>query len=326
MKTNLILHCGARAVDRDTLRNIPCPPATETWHPIPHIRMVDEVERALTASNMRIVNESFGVTEDNGRMFGLLQVANCVETVDYAYVIGLRGSLDKSLARGLAVGSSVFVCDNLAFSAEIVFDRRSTKRILDDLPQMVNAAIGQLNYRWNDQGKRIDAYKNTSIGNKDAAYLLAEIAGEVFPWQRFESIYSEFKAPRHPEFQKETLWALFNSVTEFLKPRADSKASGLWTLPARTSRLHKVCDDFAGVMLNAKPVEATPIEVAAQVVPVEVLEVVTVAAAPVEAVTAAPVEAVIQAQPIELPADVILDDESGWQPKGAIWMVPISDC
>ena len=117
-KSNLILHCGARAIDRTTLANIPCPQATETWHPIPHIRLVEEVQRSLAASNMRIVNESYGVTEDNGRMFGLLEIANCQEMTDYAYVIGVRGSLNKSLSRGLAVGSSVFVCDNLAFSSE----------------------------------------------------------------------------------------------------------------------------------------------------------------------------------------------------------------
>jgi hypothetical protein len=260
-KTNLILHCGARAIDRQTLSNIPCPPATETWHPIPHIRLVQEVERSLAASNMRIVNESYGVTEDNARMFGLLQVANCQETEDYAYVIGLRGSLNKSLSRGLAVGSSVFVCDNLAFSSEIVFHRKQTCFIERDLPLMVDTAIGLLGQRWNDQNRRIEAYKHTAIGLPDADHLLAEIAGDVFPWQRFEEIRNEFKAPRHPEFQKETLWALFNAVTEMLKPKADSKASGLWTMPARTGRLHKVCDDYAGLVIDTTAIVTPAVQV-----------------------------------------------------------------
>lgn len=250
MKANLVLHCGARAVDRNYLSTIPVPDPTETWHPISHLRLVTEVERALAASNMRIVNESYGVTEDNARMFGLLQIANCQDTKDYAYVIGLRGAIDKSLARGLAVGSSVFVCDNLAFSSEIVFHRKQTKNILEDLPRMVDTAIGQLAQRWNDQGRRIDTYKRTAIGNRDAAYLLMEMAGDVFPAQKLPDIYKEFKSPRHAEFGKENLWVLFNSVTEHLKPRAESKASGLWTMPARTGRLHKICDDFAGLVMD----------------------------------------------------------------------------
>lgn len=269
MKTNLVLHCGARAIGREQLSNIPCPPATDTWHPISHIHLVNEVERALTASNMRIVNESFGVTEDNARMFGLLQVANCQETKDYAYVIGLRGAIDKSLSRGLAVGSSVFVCDNMAFSSEIVMHRKQTKNILTDLPLMIDTAIGQLSAKWNDQGRRIETYKQTAIGNKDAAYLLMEMAGEVFPAQRLPEIYQEFKTPRHAEFGKENLWAMFNAVTEYLKPKADSKASGLWSMPARTGRLHKMCDDFAGLVIDVTAETITPrqLEVATVLAP-----------------------------------------------------------
>lgn len=270
-KTNLILHCGARAVDRQTLSLVPCPAPTSTWHPISHIHLVNEVERSLAASNMRIVNEAFGLTEDNARMFGLLQIANCKETTDYAYVIGLRGATDKSLSRGIAVGSSVFVCDNMSFSAEIVVSRKQTINILRDLPLLIDTAIGQLSARWNDQAKRIEAYKQTAIGNRDAAYLLMEMAGDVFPTQKLPDIYAEFKAPRHSEFGKENLWALFNSVTEFLKPRAESKATSLWTMPSRTGRLHKVCDDFAGLV----------IDVTAEVIPP------TVEVAPAEAVVAA---------------------------------------
>jgi hypothetical protein len=272
-KSNLILHCGARAIDRTTLANIPCPQATESWHPIPHIRLVQEVERSLAASGMVIVNESYGVTEDNGRMFGLLQIANHQDTVDYAYVIGLRGSLDKSLSRGLAVGSSVFVCDNLAFSSEIVFHRKQTKFCSEEIPAMVDTAIGQLSQRWNDQGRRIAAYKMTALSLRDADHLLAEVAGDVFPWQKFADIRAEFLNPRHPEFQKETLWALFNSVTEWLKPKADSKASGLWTMPARTSRLHKICDDYAGLVIDtAATVTPATVPVTVAVVPAEPAE------------------------------------------------------
>lgn len=282
MTTNLVLHCGARAIDRTRLATIPCPAATDTWHPIPHIELVNQVERSLAASNMRIVAESFGVTADNARMFGLLQVANCKDMSDYAYVIGLRGAIDKSLSRGLAVGSSVFVCDNLAFSGEIEMHRKQTKNIMEDLPLMVDTAIAQLAARWDHQGKRIAAYKNTGITDDQALRLLYNIAGDVFPEQRFFDINREFLAPRHPEFPKGTLWALFNSVTEFLKPRTDtSKASGLWTMPARTMRLHKACDDFAGLVIDTTAI----------VTPMAPTQVEVTPAVPVEAPQAAPATA-----------------------------------
>ena len=59
--------------------------------------------------------------------FGLLEVANCQQTEDYAYVLGLRNSHDKRFPAGLAVGASVFVCDNLSFSGEIKIGRKHTR-------------------------------------------------------------------------------------------------------------------------------------------------------------------------------------------------------
>lgn len=254
-KSNLILHCGARSISRDELNAIQAPAPTDTWCPVPYGRLVSEVERSLAASNMRVVSEAYGTTEGHKRMFGLLQVANCRDTQDYAYVIGLRGSIDKSLSEGVAVGSSVFVCDNLAFSSEIVFHRKNTTNVFEDLPVLVDTAIGQLSARWDEQGNRIAAYKNKGLTKRDAMVLTMEAAeAEVFPWAKGWDIYEEFKNPRHEEFRTGTLWTFFNAVTEHLKPRKEGKASGLWTMPARTGRLHKICDDWAGLTINAPAV------------------------------------------------------------------------
>lgn len=252
MKTsNLVLHCGARAINREQLFKIDAPAPTKSWNPVAYRDLVGEVEKALTASNMRIVNEAFGVTDENARMFGLLQVANCKETTDYAYVVGLRGSIDKSLSEGLAVGSSVFVCDNLAFSSEITFHRKNTVNVMNDLPLLVSTAIGQLGTRWNDQATRIESYKQKELTKRDAMVLTMEAAeADVFPWAKGWDIFQEFQNPRHPEFKGGTVWGFFNAVTEHLKPRKESKASGLWTMPARTGRLHKICDDYAGVKID----------------------------------------------------------------------------
>jgi hypothetical protein len=255
MKTNLVLHCGARSITRDELFAVKAPTPTDTWCPVPYSRLVTEVERSLAASNMRVVGEAYGVTDENKRMFGLLQVANCQPTTDYAYVVGLRGSIDKSLAEGVAVGSSVFVCDNLAFSSEIVFHRKNTTNVLTDLPTLVDTAIGQLSARWNDQNVRFDTYKNKGLNEEDALLLTYRAyKADVFPWAKGADVLSEFVKPRHAEFlaNGHTLWTFFNAVTENLKPRSEnSKASGLWSMPARTGRLHKICDDFAGLQLTA---------------------------------------------------------------------------
>nr|MBS0019438.1 hypothetical protein [Gammaproteobacteria bacterium] len=49
-------------------------------------------------------------------------------------MVGLRGSYDQTLPRGLAVGSRVFVCDNLAFSGEVTIKTKQTTFIGQRLP------------------------------------------------------------------------------------------------------------------------------------------------------------------------------------------------
>ena len=61
---------------------------------------------------------------------------------DYGLVIGLRNSHDKSFPASIALGSGVFVCDNLAFSAEVTIARRHTRFIERDLPRVVHTAVG----------------------------------------------------------------------------------------------------------------------------------------------------------------------------------------
>lgn len=184
----LCLHCGSRSVDRNFLSTIQTPVGTETHRPIGHLELITTVEQQLaTIGSMRVVNETFGVSEDNMQMFGLLQVANCQDTgADYAYVLGVRNANNKKFPAGVCVGSGVFVCDNLAFSSEIVLARKHTKQILDDLPALVGTAIGKLATHWTDQNVRIDAYRKTELTNKDAMVLLMEagLEEEVFPWTK----------------------------------------------------------------------------------------------------------------------------------------------
>lgn len=53
---NLLLHCGARHVERRTIAQSQTPAATPSWVPIPHIRLLELVESTLTASGLTIAN------------------------------------------------------------------------------------------------------------------------------------------------------------------------------------------------------------------------------------------------------------------------------
>ena len=242
--TNLMLHCGASKIERGALATIPTPQPTESWFPIPHTTLIERVEQTLGATNMRVVNEAHGLSADGLRYFGLLEVANCQATEDYAYVLGLRNSHDKRFPAGLAVGASVFVCDNLSFSGEIKIGRKHTRHLDRDLPRLVSSAVGQLADRWHEQARRIAAYRSHEIGDKQAHDLiLRALEARAITLTQIPRILTEWRAPRHVEFRVDgkTAWRFFNAVTEA------AKGSGLWSLPTRTQALHALLDTEVGL-------------------------------------------------------------------------------
>ncbi len=113
-KANLILHCGANAATREQIAATATPARTATWVPIPHDRLLVGVQECLARAGLSVVSQAHGLTRDGNRYFGLLQLATSGnEPNDFGLVVGLRNSHDRSFPAGLAVGASIFVCDNL---------------------------------------------------------------------------------------------------------------------------------------------------------------------------------------------------------------------
>src|SRR4051812_2114754 len=109
----LMLHAGANAVSYDELREAPIPDPTDTHIPIGHHEIVELMRYTLGFYQHEIVEEHHAITEDGMRYFGAMTLRSPYG--EYGDVVGLRNSHDKSFPIGIAFGSRVFVCDNLAF-------------------------------------------------------------------------------------------------------------------------------------------------------------------------------------------------------------------
>jgi hypothetical protein len=242
---NLMLHCGAHATDRDQVRSAPTPTPTETWYPIPHTRLLDQVESTLTDAGLNVVSEAHALGRDGDRYFGLLELRNGQAHDDYALVVGLRNSHDQSYPAGLVIGSGVFVCDNLAFCGEIKFARKHTRFIDRDLPELVQIAVGRLGDIRHQQDDRIAAYKDRRLDDRDAHHLMIRMVDTgTLPVTRLPVALNEFREPSHDEFLidgKRTAWTLMNATTEALKGR------NLDALPRRTQAMHGLLDLACGL-------------------------------------------------------------------------------
>src|SRR6185312_13063801 len=145
-------------------------------------------------------NEAHALWSDGLRYFGLLEVTNGHLAEDYGLVIGLRNSHDKSFPAAIAMGSSVFCCDNLAFSAEVTIARRHTRFIERDLPRIVHTAVGRLSDLRGKQDERIQAYKETELSDPAAHDLVIRaIDASVLPVTQVPDVLQEWRIPSHEE-------------------------------------------------------------------------------------------------------------------------------
>lgn len=236
-RPQLNLHCGGNEVTRDEVKHTSTPSPTNTWHPIPHIELIERVEEALHLNHLEIGNVAHALSHGGARYFGLMEIRTGELTADdYAYVLGIRNSHDKTFPAGLVAGASVCVCSNLSFFGEIRVTRKHTRLIGRDLVPLVQSAIGKLMTAWHQQDQRIKAYKAFDISDEqmhDIAIRAMDVG--VLPNRRIPDLLRAWREPKHEEFKPRNLWSVFNGFTEVLK-------GNLAELPKRTDRLHGILD------------------------------------------------------------------------------------
>lgn len=123
---------GSRLVTLKELEAIPTPERTETWKPVPHIvvpRLIDSMVDERSWSFVDPENRyQFAVSKEGDKLFGVTKVV--IPGVDvgdeFQMAIGFRNSHDKTLALRIAVGASVFVCDNLIITGDMQVRRIHT--------------------------------------------------------------------------------------------------------------------------------------------------------------------------------------------------------
>lgn len=241
----LVLHCGANAANREQVAAVKTPEPQGIWFPIPHLTVRDLVAEQATKNGLAIKEEAYGLWKDGLRAFGLMGLGGtdgAALPTDFRMVLGWRNSHDKSFPAAGALGSHVFVCDNLAFSGEVTFARRHTSNVMRDLPGLVVEAVGRLLSARNLQEERIAAYKGFELSDQRAHDIVIQsLDTRIIGALRIPAVLAQWRKPAHEDFAPRTAWSLFNAYTETLK------GLSLFELPRRTVRLHGLMDQVVGI-------------------------------------------------------------------------------
>jgi hypothetical protein len=229
----LMIHAGAIASSYDDLRAVSTPEGTDTHVPVAHHEIVELIRYTLGFYGHEIAEEHHAVTSDGARYFGLLSLRS--PYVDYTDTVGLRNSHDKSFPIGIAFGSRVFVCDNLAFIGDHVIRRKHTIKAKRELPGLVTEIVQPLRDQRIAQNQKLLRYQGAPLTDEVADHaILTMYRNDIIGLQRIGDVVKQWERPAH-DWGEKTAWRLFNAATFSLAGKVAAK-------PHLTEQLHQVID------------------------------------------------------------------------------------
>lgn len=239
----LLAHCNTKVVDEATVRSIPAPEHTKTWRPYSHGEVLDMIGEAARAVGIETTDRKYSVSRDGARMFGVWNLA--IDDGKMQYSLGIRNSIDKSMSLGLCAGTHVFVCDNLAFSADMVRFRKHTSGLdLDEIRSIATDAVG----RAIEDMDRLYAWHNMLAGiyvpQQDFKVLVYDVFEERI---LAPSCFDRFKEAHREELAltrgtsldgARSLYTFHGAVTRTLRGKP------LGEIADRTARLGRMCERY----------------------------------------------------------------------------------
>ena len=225
---------GSNKVSETEVIQVPEVPFTRTFRPIHHKYVIEAVRSGITATGLEIVNSEYVLARAGMQMFGVLDLNGGSD--ELCWSLGIRNSMDKSMALGITAGTRVFICENLAFDGECVEFRRHTKGLnYDELEFLAYRSVKKMIGRLTQFQNWHEDLKNYQLTEWDAKILLVEIiTNAVIPPSRF----NRFRDLYFGGVYDHNLWGFHETVTDVLRD------SNLLTLPKKNKALNMVLNSY----------------------------------------------------------------------------------
>ena len=212
----LMSHVDTDLVSRDQLRAIETPQGTDTWKPIPHVELVETLDRVLRTCQITIREEQFALRRDGSVLFGVLELAYG-ETQEGTAALGLRTANDKSMSIQICAGLAVFVCDNLVFRGDLIALRRKHTSGLN-LREELSTAVLRFQDHFGRLVGEIEALKARDLRDIEAKALMHDVFAEgLMPVRLLQAVSENYFEPKLSDFEPRNAWSLHNAFTTVAK-------------------------------------------------------------------------------------------------------------
>lgn len=218
----MTLHRGGKEIAKRDLDLIPLPRETESYKPVSHYHLADKLSmmgRDILRDYI-LIGEKYAIARDGNQMFAVLNFSreknpagDCLNLS-----IAFRNSYDQSMSIGIAIGATVFVCDNLALNGDIVVMKRHTKNVWDSLEETAITTLYRAQNHFGVVEDNAKHMRRLPMTDDRAFALMGMMFGhEIVSPRQLAVVRDEWLKPAHAEFQPRNAWSLFNATTEALK-------------------------------------------------------------------------------------------------------------
>jgi hypothetical protein len=203
-------------VQESNLLAVPLPEKTETYTPVPHRILINEIQDKLAARNMQVINRSYSSNNNGQQMVGRFAIQ--ADDSEMNMMLGFKNSYDKSMTVGLAAGARVIVCSNGMVTGDMVaMKRKHTGAVLEELHDYIIDAVNMLEDNFIELKKDKEIMELTTLNDREQAEILGRlyIEKDIITSTQLNIVKREME---HSEnFVGKTAWCLYNNVTESLK-------------------------------------------------------------------------------------------------------------
>jgi len=168
----IILHRGGQLVKREELDLIAVPEETDSYAPVSHYHLAD---RLLTVSqdlltDFTLVGENYALARQGQQLFALLKFQK--DNSEIGLSVAFRNSYDRSMSVGLAIGASVFICDNLALHGEVAVMKKHTEGVWNALEDLAITSLYKAQHNWERVLTDAERLKGIPTSDREAFQVL----------------------------------------------------------------------------------------------------------------------------------------------------------
>ena len=245
----LILHCGAKEVEYQQLKDYEVTPRNHSWvnsktgkhHTldrsnrwagIQHFDFASSVVDTCTALNMPVDLEltKWGVSDEGSDLFALIKFqeynhALNKPTVPYNYAangvvpsLGLRHSNRGRFSAQGTIGGSVTVCDNLMITGQFVFKHKHTTGNVNNLTDSICSGMLEYIKGLPALSQTVGTLQDTEMNDKAVGDFYTKLGRQkIIPWSHIGKVDKYWVNPTHVEFSNPNAWRMYNAVNTVVK-------------------------------------------------------------------------------------------------------------